>query len=94
MRRTVSWRFRRALIRSFRPAAASALHEFQTIAIVGLAVLVWMTWANLCYGEVRAFLITLPTSLPAILWMQRRRDWLNRKDERGLLDDGERRRTT
>jgi len=82
----VSWRFRRWLIRSYRPAADNALYEFQTSAIVILAMFVWMTWAILTYGTACAFVLTLPTSAPVIAWMERRTDWLTRKYDRGLID--------
>ena len=82
----VRWRWRRWLIRSFRPAQESGLHELQTNAIVILAIIDWMLWAILKYGTVGALVLTVPTSLPAAMWMDRRRLWLDRKDDRGLLD--------
>ena len=81
-----SWQFRRALIRSFQPAAASLLHEFQTNAIVALAIIDWMLWAIRTYGTLGALVLTVPTSLPAVMWADRRRAWLDRKNHRGLLD--------
>jgi len=85
---------RRQLLRSFRATSGSLVHELQTITIVFLAVLAWMLWAILTFGTVPAFFLTVPTSLPALAWLDRRRVWIDRLDERAerrLLAGGGRR---
>ena len=72
----------RLLLRSFHATAASPIHEAQTIGIVFLATAVWMLWAMLTFGKVPAFFLTLPTVLPALGWLDRRRAWIDRRDER------------
>ncbi|HEX6087519.1 MAG TPA: hypothetical protein VF266_23500 [Thermoanaerobaculia bacterium] len=54
----------------------------QIILIVALAILVWMAWAIDAYGMVSAFILTFPTSLPPLLWLDGQRRCIDRKDER------------
>ena len=72
----------RQLVRSFRATTTSDLHADQTIIIVFLGTVVWMLWAMLRFGTLPAFFLTLPTALPALLWLDRRRMWIDRRDLR------------
>ena len=80
--RAVKHRALRLLVRSYQPARQSAIREVQIILIVALAILVWMGWAIDAYGMVSAFILTFPTSLPPLLWLDGQRRWIDRKDER------------
>lgn len=72
----------RLLVWSYQPAQQSAVRETQIVLIVGLTVLVWMAWAINAYGMVSAFVLTFPTSLPPLLWLDGQRRWIERTDER------------
>jgi hypothetical protein len=72
----------RLLVRSYQTALQCAVRETQVILIVALSVLVWMVWAINRYGTFTAFLMTMPTSLPPLLWPDNQRQWIDRKDER------------
>lgn len=75
----------RLLLRSYRSAQESVVRETQIILIVLLAILVWMTWGMLTFGKLPAFILTLPTSLPALAWLDRQQAWIDRRDQREPL---------
>lgn len=72
----------RLLLRSYRPAQVSLVREVQIVVIVILSVSLWMAWAIQAVGIIYAALLTLPTSLPALLWLDGLGRWLLRKDAR------------